>query len=61
MTTAITVDAHAGWPVQVETIRGEPGQVQSMQIEIVQPNTKRVFYIHSGMTISRILEIEKDE
>lgn len=51
MTTRVTVDTHAGWPVQVLRIeynqRGETGRTY----EVVEPNTKRDFYVHSNMKI----------
>lgn len=41
MTTNVTVDAHAGWPVQViRRSRNEPPGKNSEEI-IVEPNTKR--------------------
>ena len=47
MTTKVTIDAHAGWPVQVQ-INDEPqdGSVD-MRIETVSPGTVREFYVHS--------------
>lgn len=57
MTTRITVDAHAGWPVAVVTRNGEPGQIASFSTEIVAPKTSKDFYIHSGMRIVAIEEV----
>ena len=31
MTTAVKIDAHAGWPVLVVSLAGEPGYPQSVQ------------------------------
>lgn len=61
MTTAITVDAHAGWPVEVKSVRGEP-QTEPKQLvtEIVPANEKRTFYIHSGLTIVSICEMPRE-
>lgn len=61
MTTRVTVDAHAGWPVQVEYTLGEPNAANAliMKKEIVAPNTQKDFYIHSGMFITRIMELNK--
>lgn len=59
MTTKVTVDAHAGWPVEVKYIRGEPSQVQTQGVTIVDPNTVMDFYIHSGMFITEIRELQK--
>ena len=61
MTTQVTVDAHAGWPVLVTLKYGEPGQSKSVQTEVVEPNTKREFAIHSGMSIVDIEELPERE
>lgn len=55
MTTKITVDAHAGWPVRVTRIEGA-GQSHS----IVEPNSAQDFYIHSTLDL-RIHEVQSDE
>lgn len=54
MTTAVTVDAHAGWPVEVQT-----RNISTINTEIVQPSTKKVFYIHDGLEIVSIKELPK--
>jgi hypothetical protein len=59
MTTKVTVDAHAGWPVEVKTINGEPGQPQTESVAVVDPNTTRDFYIHSGMQITGVRELDR--
>jgi hypothetical protein len=51
MTTKVTVDAHAGWPVAVVTREGEKGYLPTFTTHIVEPNTRRDFYLHSGVTI----------
>ena len=56
MTTKVTIDAHAGWPVEVVTISGEPGYPKSAQITVVEPNTEQDFYIHSGLKILSVSE-----
>ena len=56
MTTKVSVDAHAGWPVAVVTRHGEPGQSMSYTTHLVEPNTVKDFYIHSGMQIVAIEE-----
>lgn len=56
MTTRVTVDAHAGWPVEVIGLHGELGH-KEYRIEIVQPYTKRDFYIHSRFRIVSIEEL----
>ncbi len=48
MTTKVTVDAHAGWPVQVvaqDTMTD--GAVFHTPLAIVPPNQVQDFYIHS--------------
>ena len=53
MTTKVTVDAHAGWPVKVTTISldqdGNPTGTESSTT--VPPNTKQDFYVHSHAEI----------
>lgn len=56
MTTVVTVNAHAGWPVLVTTKQGEPGQEKSIHTTTVEPMTERAFYIHSGLQIVGIEE-----
>lgn len=49
MTTKVTIDAHAGWPVRVEIIDQYPGDKEpSIRVEVVPALTERVFYIHSN-------------
>lgn len=56
MTTRVTVDAHAGWPVLVVLKYGEPGQAKTVTTERVEPNQVRDFYVHSGLQIIGIEE-----
>ena len=56
MTTRITVDTHAGWPVLVVQLVGEPNREKTVQTTIVPPQEVRDFYIHSGMKIISIEE-----
>lgn len=56
MTTAVTVNAHAGWPVLVTLKHGEPSASKSVSTERVEPKTERTFYIHSGQQIIGIEE-----
>ncbi len=56
MTTKITVDAHAGWPVKVVKIAKEGS---SGSVEIVPANEKRDFYVHSGLDLL-VSEVKKD-
>lgn len=56
MTTRVTVDAHAGWPVHVKTIdKGVDGTWTEMRTETVAPLEQREFYVHD----SRRLLIEE--
>lgn len=56
MTTKVTVDAHAGWPVLVEYTCGEAGFSDlSKKKEIVPAMTQKDFYIHCGMFITRVM------
>ncbi len=56
MTTAVTVNAHAGRPVLVTLKYGEPLAAKSVSTELVEPNTERTFYIHSGLQIIGVEE-----
>ena len=56
MTTAVKIDAHAGWPVLVVLKYGEPYAAKSIVTERVEPKTERTFYIHSGLQIIGIEE-----
>lgn len=48
MTTKVTVDAHAGWPVEVTTIDlSADGTRLEHPAQIVAPNTVQDFYVHS--------------
>lgn len=46
MTTKVTVDAHAGWPVKVDRL----GKTTT-ETTIVPPNTVQDFYIHDEMDL----------
>lgn len=56
MTTAVTVDAHAGWPVEVIARYNPDGFITTT---IVESNTIRIFYIHDGLEIISIKELPK--
>lgn len=56
MTTSVTINAHAGWPVLVTLKYGEPAAAKSVTTELVEANTERVFYIHSGLQIVGVEE-----
>lgn len=48
MTTKVTVDAHAGWPVKVtQVVLDERGYPSEPREETVPPNTTRDFCVHS--------------
>ena len=53
MTTKVTVDAHAGWPVGVREIvltrDGEPTGVE--HYHVVKPGEVREFCVHSHMEL----------
>lgn len=52
MTTKVTVDAHAGWPVDVTKVQlNSDGSVASETTETVPPNTVVDFYVHSHMEL----------
>lgn len=59
MTTRVLIDAHAGWPVEVTFRHGEPYQPKSASVEVVDPGTEKTFYIHSGLEIVGIRELER--
>ena len=52
MTTKITVDAHAGWPVQVTRVNLDgAGKVVSHSISCVPPNTRQDVHVHSHLAL----------
>lgn len=63
MTTRVTVNAHAGWPVEVVGFVGEPtaNAAPKLDVQVVEPNTERDFHIHSGYTIASIRELDRPE
>ena len=56
MTTRVTIDAHAGWPVHVVLRHGEADYEKTFTSETVEPNTQRDFYLHSGQSIVHVEE-----
>lgn len=65
MTTKITVDAHAGWPVEVKKIDTEDigsGLAISKENEtiIVAPNSIQDFYVWDGRSLT-IREMKHEE
>ncbi|MBN9463450.1 MAG: hypothetical protein J0H00_19745 [Burkholderiales bacterium] len=48
MTTKVTVDAHAGWPVEVIAVDlDNDGRVVGESQTTVAPHTTQDFYVHS--------------
>lgn len=60
MTTRVTVNAHAGWPIEVVTVHGEEGQTKVAAVNVVPANEEQHFYIHSGMKILSIRELPRE-
>ena len=59
MTTKVTVDAHAGWPVEVVAIDlNENGTRLENPAQIVAPNTVQDFYVHSHREL-RVREMRR--
>lgn len=56
MTTKVTIDAHAGWPVLVTLKRGAPGNVKTVETVTVEPHKEHTVYIHSGLQIIGVEE-----
>lgn len=52
MTTKVTVDAHAGWPVKVTSIAYDSTGETSRSDSVVPAHTHADFYIHSNMRIA---------
>lgn len=51
MTTKITVDAHASWPVRVTALDAQPGEGPGFRETIlgeVEVGNKQDFYVHQG-------------
>lgn len=57
MTTKITVDAHAGWPVKVTVLDRTSDGTQTENIVTVPPHTVQDFYVHSHRDL-RIQEVQ---
>lgn len=61
MTTTVTIDAHAGWPVEVKQIYlvdGEPVNGDANVITVA-PGEVRSFFVHSTMRLE-IAELARD-
>lgn len=71
MTTSVTIDAHAGWDVEVisesfgqpkdYTSGGTPykNQTVTRSIYVVPANTKRTFYVHDSEQIVSVKELPR--
>ena len=59
MTTRVTVDAHAGWDVEVE-IYYLRADYQEQRKEVVPKNTTKDFFIHSGMWLGKVVELNQE-
>lgn len=59
MTTAITIDAHAGWDVEVviQDLDSD-GNLVTEQIKVVPKHTKETVYIHSHRQLSFVKELK---
>lgn len=44
MTTKVTVDAHAGWPVKVEAVYTYEGKTETSELQVVPPGQIQEFY-----------------
>lgn len=53
MTTKVTVDAHAGWPVKVVKMElaADRMSIERASEEVVPANESRDFYIHAHLKI----------
>lgn len=61
MTTKVTVDAHAGWPILVVQVVGEATYPKSIRQDVVPAGETRDFYIHSGLRIINIEELPRED
>jgi hypothetical protein len=52
MTTKITIDAHAGWPVEVDIVDKYPDQDSpTVRTETVPVNAVGVYFVHSSRSL----------
>jgi len=60
MTTMVTVNAHAGWEVEVLCrYIDNDGKTVSVSAHVVPANTEQVFYIHNNMELIKVQELKK--
>lgn len=57
MTSKVTVDAHAGWPIRVTMTNPKTNE---SRVEIVQPKTTQDFYVYDDRNLF-IEEMKKEE
>jgi hypothetical protein len=61
MTTAITIDAHAGWDVDVcKEKLNLHGDWEFDSKVTIKAFTKEIIYIHSHLRLSQIVELRKE-
>ncbi|WP_296585716.1 DUF2829 domain-containing protein [Xanthobacter sp.] len=60
MTTSVVVKANHGWPVKVTKLDPKIGAPLEFLIEMVEPNTERTVYCHSGQDLL-VHEVQPDE
>ena len=59
MTTKVTIDAHAGWPVKVEAIDTLHGVTKTHELGTVPPKEVREFYVFDTRQLV-ITELKKE-
>ncbi len=58
MTTAINVNAHAGWDVEVKIAQlTQEGELFAELAQVVSKHTEQTFHIHSHRVITSIKEL----
>lgn len=60
MTTKVTVDAHAGWPVEVTTVDLLTDGTRAETSATVPPNETRDFYVYSTREL-RVRELPRQD
>jgi hypothetical protein len=61
MTTKVTVDAHAGWDVEVAVQElNVEGIIVSTTFDLVHKNTAKDFYIHSHKQLGSVKEMKNE-
>jgi hypothetical protein len=60
MTTKVTIDTHAGWPVEVITVDRHPVTGQRvLRTEVIPPKTIATIHIHQdkGLMIAELKQV----